>query len=61
MCLDEDNEVWDMAGEFDAIINQMTAAAFCKQLRIDNATELMAQTAAAGLFIANCAVLGGKA
>ena len=61
MCLDEDNEVWDIGGEFEAIIDQMTTPAFCRGLRADNATELMARAAAAGLFIANCAVLGGKA
>ena len=61
VCLDEDNDVWDMAGELDAIVDQMTTSGFCRQLRIDNATELMARVAAAGLFIASCAVLGGKA
>lgn len=61
VCLDENNDVWDMADQFETIVDQMTTSAFCNELQIDNATELMARTAAAGLFVANCIALGAKA
>ena len=63
VCLDENNAVWDMAGEIDAIANEITTHGFCTDLRRDTTTEAAAQIAAASLFVAACTLkaveLGG--
>ena len=61
VCLDEDNEVWDMAGEVDAIVDQMTTRGFCEDLRIDSATEAVASIVAGSLFVGTCAAKGAAA
>lgn len=45
VCLDENDDVWDVADQFESLVDAMTTLEFCRELRIDNATEFMARPA----------------
>ena len=58
VCLDENNDVWDITDQTDSIVDLMTTKEFCEDLRIETATEFFAATVAGGAFVASCARLG---